>query len=72
MEKDNFGKKIDEVVDSSTEITEYQKALWHLFTFYAGSEENEAVYEAIVEQDGNLELLTKHLLERVKQLYGEE
>ncbi len=67
-----MAKKLNELVDNSKRLTAEQKALWHIFSFYATEEENEALVEAIEEAEDNLVFLTTHLLEKVKQLYEED
>ncbi len=72
MSKEKFAKKLNELVDNSSQLTPEQKALWHIFSFYATEEENEALVEAIEESEENLSFLTTYLLEKVKQLYEED
>ncbi len=59
-----FKEKLRELVDSSI-LTETQKLLWELFMKIANEEEHEAVYEAAVESEHNLELLTAHLRDKI-------
>jgi hypothetical protein len=67
----NYRLKLDEIVDACEKLSPKQKALWHLFSFYASEDENEAIYEVAVESEKNIVFLTLHLFEKVKQLYEE-
>jgi hypothetical protein len=67
----SFRWKLNDLVDGSTKITADQRALWHLFSFYASEDENEAIYEVAKETEDNLVFLSTHLIEKVKQMYEE-
>lgn len=45
-----------------------QQKLWGLFLKTALDDEIEAVYEAVTEEDGNLELLTEHLRDKIWEI----
>lgn len=60
----DFKDKLNTLINNSV-LKKDQKLLWELFLKFASHDENEAVYEALVESDDNLEYLTKYLLDKV-------
>ncbi len=64
METNEFKAKLAELIKASDLSTD-QKELWYLFMIKSLPEEDEAVYEAVSESVDNLELLTKHLRDKI-------
>jgi hypothetical protein len=64
-------KKLNDIVDKCEKLNPDQRALWHLFTFYASEDENEALFEVANESEKNLIFLSTHLMEKVRQMYEE-
>lgn len=60
----DYKEKLNRTIKDSTLSTD-QKLLWDLFLKFASIEEDEAVYEAVLESDDNLEYLTKYLRDKV-------
>jgi hypothetical protein len=71
-DKESYRWRLNDLVDGSTRISADQRALWHLFSFYASEDENEAIYEVARETEDNLVFLSTHLIEKVKQMYIED
>jgi hypothetical protein len=63
----NFKQQLADMVEAS-ELNYDQKELWKLFMMKSIPEEDEAVYEAVSESSENLELLTKHLRDKIMSL----
>jgi len=64
MKNSEFGKKLIALIKDSRLNTE-EKMLWGLFVRLSVSEEDEAIYEAAVENEENLNLLTTHLRDKI-------
>ena len=62
--KNVFKPKLSNLVVNSS-LTEDQKLLWELFLKISGADEDEAVYEAVDEDNENLLLLTEHLRNKI-------
>lgn len=60
MKKNNYKQKLENLITDS-DLDKNDKGLWFLFITIAPPEEDEAVFEAVSESDGNLKLLTNHL-----------
>ncbi len=59
-----YKKKLAGLIADS-DLNKDQKELWQLFLLAASPEEDEAVYEAISEDKEGLQLLTKHLRDKI-------
>lgn len=62
--ENQYKEKLRDYIDDS-KLTPEEKELWGLFMMKSDELEDEAVYEAVTEKEGNLELLTKHLLDKI-------
>ena len=69
--------KLNSMIDYKIKLADYvalsrlgeeQRKLWGLFTKAALPDEAEAVYEAVSEEEGNLELLTKYLRDKIWEM----
>lgn len=63
MEKD-YKKELLKYIESS-DLEAGQKELWELFTRISKPLEDEAVYEAVSQDDESLKLLTRHLRDKI-------
>lgn len=63
----DFKDKLNILINDSS-LKMDQKLLWELFLNFASNEENEAVYEALIESSENLDYLTKYLRDKVKEM----
>lgn len=67
MPENNFKKKLANYIYNSR-LKDEDKILWVCFLKIASPEENEAVYEAASESDDSLNLLTRHLAEKINEI----
>lgn len=62
-----YKEKLDRLVNGSA-LEDKEKKLWQLFLKMALPEENEAVYDAANEGQENLQLLTRHLVDKIRDM----
>lgn len=60
----DYKEKLKMIIKESTLSTD-QKLLWDLFLKFASTDENEAIHEAVTENEENLEYLSKYLRDKV-------
>jgi len=60
----NFKTKLNDFIEKSN-LSNEQKLLWQLFLKISKPEEDEAVCEAVTEQPENIDILTKHLADKI-------
>jgi len=63
----NYKEKLRNLITFSALDTN-QKDLWALFLQMSFPEEDEAVFEAVNENEDNLNLLTKHLKDKLRDM----
>lgn len=61
---EDYKKKLSKIIEDSN-LSDEKKLLWELFIKFASSEEDEAVYEAIVEAEENLDYLSDYLRDKI-------
>lgn len=62
-----YKQKLNDLIIGS-ELSTEQKLLWDLFLKLSYDEEDEAVYEALTEDDESLPLLTKFLRDKIMHM----
>jgi hypothetical protein len=62
--ENNYKTKLNDFIFKSS-LSKEQKLLWQLFLKISKPEEEEAVYEAVREEPDNLNILTKHLADKI-------
>ncbi len=67
MSENNFKKKLANYIYNS-KLKDEDKILWVYFLKIASSDENEAIYEAASESEESLNLLTRHLSEKINEI----
>ena len=67
MSENSFKKKLANYIYNSR-LKDEDKILWVYFLRIASPEENEAIYEAASESEDSLNLLTRHLSDKINEI----